>query len=160
MNETLDIHDIEAAIDHAAEAVAVAILKPLQREAIRTFLPGKDVFVSLSTGYGKSLCYALLPLVFDHLRSCRHTSIVLCIFPLTALMMEQRTKFSVRGLWSNFIGQIQQDVQSLFDVQKGQVQLLYVSPESLLCNPQWREMLLLPVYQSNLVALVVTRPIV
>ena len=30
-----------------------------------------------------------------------------------------------------------------------------ISPESLLSNPQWREMLLLPVYQERVVALVV-----
>ena len=147
--------EIEAAIDYGADSVGVTAIKPLRREAIRTFVLGKDVFVSLPTGYGKSLCYALLPLVFDCLHDCKGTSIVLCISPLTALMLEQRAKFSVCGLRSEFIGQLQHDVQSLSAVQRGQVQLLYVSPESLLCNPQWREMLLLPVYQSNLVALVV-----
>ena len=141
---------IEAAIDHATKVVGIAALKPLQREAIRAFVLGKDVFVSLPTGYGKSLCYALLPLVFDRLRGYRETSIALCISPLTALMMEQRAKFSVRGLRSEFVGQLQQDVQSLSSVQQGQVQLLYVSPESILSNPQWRDMLL-PVYQSNLI---------
>ena len=40
-------------------------------------------------------------------------------------------------------------------VGKGMVQLLYVSPESILSNPQWRDMLLLCVYQKNIVALVV-----
>ena len=34
---------LEASIDHAAELVGVAALKPLQREAIRTFVQEKDV---------------------------------------------------------------------------------------------------------------------
>ena len=89
--------DIEAAIDYAAGIVGVKTLKPQQREALLSFALGKDVFVSLPTGFGKSFCYVLLPPVFDHLRRCEETSIVLCISPLTALMMEQRAKFSLRG---------------------------------------------------------------
>ena len=143
--------EVEASIDHAAELVGVSALKPLQREAIRTFVQEKDVFVSLPTGFGKSLCFALLPQVFERLRGSKGTSIVLCISPLTVLMLEQRTKFTLRGIRSEFIGQLQQDVFDLIAVQRGQVQLLYVSPESILCNPQWREMLLLEVYQKNLV---------
>lgn len=43
-------------------------LKEKQLEAILKFLSGKDVFVSLPTGYGKSLIYEILPLVFDILK--------------------------------------------------------------------------------------------
>ena len=118
-------------------AAEVVTLKPQQREALLSFVLGKDVFVSLPTGFGKSFCYALLPLVFDRLRYCE-ASIVLCISPLTALMMEQRSKFSLRGIRSEFIGQLQQDIQAFSAVQKGQAQLLYTSPESILCNPQWK----------------------
>ncbi len=37
-------------------------------EAICAFIEGCDIFVSLPTGYGKSLIYAILPLVFDKIR--------------------------------------------------------------------------------------------
>ena len=37
-------------------------------EAILAFVSGRDVFVSLPTGYGKSICYASLPFVFDTIR--------------------------------------------------------------------------------------------
>ena len=46
----------------------MASLKEKQREAILTFLSGRDTFVVLLTGYGKSLIYAMLPLVFDKLK--------------------------------------------------------------------------------------------
>ena len=37
----------------------------------------------------------------------------------------------------------------------GKVQLLYISPESLLINSEWREMLQSDIYCENLVAFVV-----
>ena len=70
-------------------------------------------------------------------------------------MMEQRTKFTMLGLKCEFVGELQQDLESMSDVQNGLVQLLFISPESLLSNPQWREMLRIPVYQERVVALVV-----
>ena len=78
-----------------------------------------------------------------------------CVSQLTALMMEQRSKFTVKGISAEFVGQLQQDILALTAVKSGKVQLLYFSPECILSNPQWREMLLLSVYQQNLVALVV-----
>ena len=65
-----------------------------QREAVESFVLGKDVFVSLPTGSGKSLCYACLPHVFDELRSrgggsLDHHSIVVVVSPLNSLMQDQ-----------------------------------------------------------------------
>ena len=145
---------LDTAVDDAAGVLGVE-LKPLQREAIRAFVQGRDVFVCLPTGFGKSLCYALLPAVFDHLLGHKERSIVLCVSPLTALMMEQRSKFTIRGIRAEFVGELQQDILALSAVKSGNIQLLYVSPECILSNPQWREMLLLPVYQENVVALAV-----
>ena len=48
------------------EALGLAItLKERQRQAV----DGNDVFVTMLTGYGKSYCYMLLPVVFEWLRS-------------------------------------------------------------------------------------------
>ena len=56
----------------AIKAVAVrfgyAELKPCQEKAVKSFVSGNDLFLSLPTGYGKSFCYASLPLVFDILK--------------------------------------------------------------------------------------------
>ena len=51
----------EKAIDSACSTVGIASLKAKQREAITRFVRGEDVFICLPTGFGKSLCYALLP---------------------------------------------------------------------------------------------------
>ena len=143
--------EVEEAVDSAASTIGMESLKPLQREVIIKFASGNDVFAALPTGYGKSLCFVLLPLVFDRIRGSS-SSIVVCVSPLTALMMEQRAKFTKLGLRCEFVGERQ---QCMLNVQKGRVQLLFISPESLLSNPQWRDMLRLPVYQERIVALVV-----
>ena len=60
---TLD--KVNDAIKQAAEKMSLYPLKPKQFEAIMTFMSGKDTFVSLPTGYGKSAIYAVLPFAFD-----------------------------------------------------------------------------------------------
>lgn len=40
-------------------------LKEKQIEAMQTFMSGRDVFVTLPTGYGKLLICAFLPFAFD-----------------------------------------------------------------------------------------------
>ena len=52
-------------------------------------LKGHDVFGVLPTGFGKSLCFACLPSIFDQLLSEEDSSIVLVITPLTAIMKDQ-----------------------------------------------------------------------
>ena len=41
------------------------------------------------------------------------------------------------------------------EIIKGEVQLVYISPEALLCDPCWREMFRSTVYKKNLVGLVI-----
>ena len=68
----------------------MSTLKDKKKEAIHIFVRGHDCFVILPTGYGKTLCYALLPMpfVFDHLRkrtpqsSTPQFSIVVSVSPL------------------------------------------------------------------------------
>lgn len=40
-------------------------------------------------------------------------------------------------------------------ILKGEIQLVYISPESLICNLIYRSMMLSPAYKEKLVALVV-----
>ena len=44
----------------------VLIDKPKQAEAIKFIYDGEDVFLWLPTGYGKSVCYQVLPFLFDY----------------------------------------------------------------------------------------------
>ncbi len=70
-------------------------------------------------------------------------------------MMEQQDKFSMNGISSQFVGELQQDIDAIKGVQSGSFQLVFISPESILRNPQWREMLLSKPYRENLVGFVV-----
>ena len=112
-------------------------------------------FVSLPTGYGKSLCFAILPLVYDWLRQCEGSSIVVIMTPLQSLMVDQHDRFSRVGLRVEFVGSCQDDQDALIRVREGQAQLVYISSEQLLGNLLWREMLCSEVCQRNLVAFVI-----
>ena len=70
-------------------------------------------------------------------------------------MMDQRAKFSPKGIMTEFVGEDQHDDNAIKRVTKGDVQLLFISPESLITNPVYRNMLLSPIYKESLVALVV-----
>ena len=56
-------------MDKAAAQLEHDTVKPGQREVVNVFARGNNVFASLPTGYGKSFCYAMLPLVFDLVHS-------------------------------------------------------------------------------------------
>jgi len=63
-------------------------LKTEQRDCIKYLYEGKDVFLWLPTGFGKSLCYEVLPFVLDDMLG-RHGSVVIVISPLVSLMVDQ-----------------------------------------------------------------------
>lgn len=144
-----------------------------KEEAVRGFVEGKDVFAILPTGYGKSVIYAILPLLFDfmfgkflesymqcvyyviHVNEGRTGSIVVVITPLIALMVDQKKNFSPTGVTVEFVGKAQDDNAAVKRVLKGEVQLVYISPENILKNHRFRDMLLKTNYQQRLVAVVV-----
>jgi len=68
--------DIEAAIAAAFRQLGYPLVKGEELEAMREFKKGQDVFVSIPTGSGKSLCYGCLPLVPDTLHARGSKAIV------------------------------------------------------------------------------------
>ena len=68
-------------ISASAKALGFGQLKAEQAAAISQFVSAKDVFVALSTSYGKSLCYCCLPYVYDRLRSVEKQSIFAVVSP-------------------------------------------------------------------------------
>ena len=83
--------DFDRALAYALSCVKqeVLSLKDHQVEAVKLLSEGKDVFVWFPTGYGKSICYQLLPFVFDVKlgrtnASLIDRSVVLVISPLVS----------------------------------------------------------------------------
>ena len=103
--------------------------KGQQREIISDLLDGRDVFVLMPTGGGKSLCYQLPALMSEG------TAIV--ISPLIALMKNQVDAVrahsgddSVAHFLNSSLGKgAVERVKA--DVREGKTKLLYVAPESL-----------------------------
>ena len=70
-------------------------------------------------------------------------------------MIDQKAKFSPRSLRTEFIGEAQLDRDAVQQVLAGDVQLVFISPESIINNPTYRNMLLSAPYKEKLVALIV-----
>ena len=104
--------------------------KGQQEDIIKSLISGKDTFVLMPTGGGKSLCYQLPALVMEG------TAIV--ISPLIALMKNQVD--AIRGFISDQEGiahflnsslNKSQIAEVRKDLVEGVTKLLYVAPESL-----------------------------
>jgi len=100
-----------------------------QEAVIRNVLSGKDTFVLMPTGGGKSLCYQLPALMMD--------GVAIVISPLIALMKNQvdsMRAFSAEPGIAHFLNSslnksaVQQVRQDVLD---GKTKLLYFAPESL-----------------------------
>lgn len=97
-----------------------------QREIIEKILEGRDVLGVLPTGGGKSICYQLPALMKDGL--------TLVVSPLISLMKDQVDALREDGIKASFINSSQDYetyIDTLNDVRKGKIKLLYISPERL-----------------------------
>ncbi len=81
-------------------------------------------------------------------------SIVVCVSPLTALMMDQKSKFVQMGILTEFIAE-QSSEEAIRRVLNGEAQLVYISPERIIGNARFRAMFLSPIYKEKVVAFVV-----
>ena len=103
--------------------------KGLQEEVIKSIITGKDTFVIMPTGGGKSLCYQLPALIKEG------TAIV--VSPLIALMKNQvdalRSISSEHGIAHVLNSSLNKTEikQVKADISNGITKLLYVAPESL-----------------------------
>lgn len=97
-----------------------------QEPVIRNILSGRNTFVIMPTGAGKSLCYQLPAMMRDGL--------AIVISPLIALMKNQVDQMNTYGVNARFLNSTlsKGEITKLKkDCVSGLVKLLYVAPESL-----------------------------
>lgn len=108
--------------------------RPNQLEAINATLSGKDTFVLMPTGGGKSLCYQL-PSIIKSGKTC---GVTVVISPLLSLMQDQVAhlqKLKIQALLINSEITLEHRrlvIDSLRDPQVEKfIQLLYITPEMI-----------------------------
>ena len=129
----------EEVFDVVSKTFRIHSLNAQQKSGIRKIVEErKDVFVNLLTGFGKSLLYQALPLVFDlTLQEPGH--IVVVVLPLVSLMEDQVFHLKELGLKAANISSLEDGERTR--VKSGEYSLVYGSPEAWLKNERWRFML-------------------
>ena len=100
-----------------------------QADIIQSLLNNEDALVLMPTGGGKSLCYQIPAMVRE--------GVGIIISPLIALMQDQVDALQQLGIQAAFLkssmdGEAQHKTEQL--LLKGEIDLLYVAPESLMTN--------------------------
>ena len=133
------------------ETFKIVDLNAHQREAIAYFVDKKkDVFINLPTGFGKSLIYQALPIVFDVTRnSTGH--IVVVISPLVNLMKDQVENLKKLGISTISLSNVKDGEAK--DVEEGHFAVVYGTPGAWLNNERWRKMLSSDIYATKLCAI-------
>ncbi|MDB5283238.1 MAG: ATP-dependent helicase RecQ, partial [Bacteroidota bacterium] len=103
--------------------------KGTQEKIIKSLMAGKDTFVIMPTGGGKSLCYQLPAIMSE--------GVAIIISPLIALMKNQvdlvrnySSKDNIAHFLNSSLSRTERNVV-IKDIKGGQTKMLYVAPETL-----------------------------
>src|SRR5437660_613137 len=101
--------------------------RPLQREIISDALAGRDVFVLMPTGGGKSLCFQLPALL--------RGGLTIVVSPLISLMKDQVDALQTSGIPATYLNSTLDRDQAKArwrGLHRGEYRMLYVAPERLM----------------------------
>ena len=148
----MNIANVAAVFDLVSQKFCIQELNALQKEATIQFMEKqRGVFINIPTGFGKSLIYQVLPLVFDAMHGEGH--IVVVVSPLINLMKDQVQKLRNLGISAVTFSDIEEEDAKA--VEKGVFSVFYGSPEGFLKIVRWRKMLTSDVYRAKLCAIAV-----
>src|SRR5437899_11707004 len=103
--------------------------RPLQEEIICDALAGRDVFVLMPTGGGKSLCFQLPALMREGL--------TIVVSPLISLMKDQVDALQTSGIPATYLNSTldREEAKARWrGLHRGQYRMLYVAPERLMLD--------------------------
>ena len=124
-NETIDISQAQIIRD-----IIIQAERSYNGQTRNTF---RDIFITASTGAGKSVMFQI-PAVY---LAKKYKKLTIIIEPVKALMQDQKEQLNKRGYYrvetfnSDLISQSEKEAV-LKKVKEGEVDLLYLSPETLL----------------------------
>jgi len=101
--------------------------RPLQREIMHDALAGRDLFVLMPTGGGKSLCFQLPALM--------RGGLTIVVSPLIALMKDQVDALQTSGIRATYLNSTldREEAKARWRrLHRGEYRLLYVAPERLM----------------------------
>lgn len=124
MNRRTPIH---SALNILRETFGYDSFLPNQQEIILDLIAGRDSFVLMPTGGGKSLCYQIPALV--------RPGVAIVVSPLISLMKDQVDALKVNGVSAEFYNSSlgsQAARQVLAKLHAHEIDLLYIAPERLM----------------------------
>jgi ATP-dependent DNA helicase RecQ len=109
--------------------------RPMQEEVVSSILQGRDTFVLMPTGGGKSLCFQVPALL--------HVGTAIVVSPLISLMKDQVDALRQNGVSAAFYNSSLREAEArqvLTQLHRNELSLLYAAPETLM-TPSFLERL-------------------
>ncbi|XP_033731720.1 ATP-dependent DNA helicase Q1-like [Pecten maximus] len=157
-------------------------LKDKQIDTLRNVFIGSDCVSVLPTGYGKSVIFQLLPFLLQRKRQLQTPAIVIVVTPLSSIMEDQVYSLRDKGIKACFLNidgkhastytddKVSDDDDdddddscdiklpksvSMNDIKRGNYNLIYAHPETLINSKTCSSILRSSVYQANVGAVVI-----
>ncbi len=150
---------LASVVEYGLQKLGYERIKPEQLTAIQSLLKGINVFMSVPTGFGKSLVYQLLPFCAERLLHSSSwefkTPVVVIVSPLVSLMHDQVSKLAAKGVNAVCIsGDVDLD-DAYALVTEGRFTHVFGSPEAFVGSRKWRSLFLDKSFSGRVTAIAI-----